>query len=218
MIHNSKHIVIFTGGTIRKGYFVDKSIKEADTIFAADSGATTAFSFGKKPELVIGDFDSLDEKILKKFQDDNSQTKIIQFPKEKDETDTQLAIEKAIEQKATKITVIGGIEGDRVDHVLANIFLLTAYDMPIYFVNGDIMCWIAKGTKTVSIEGNKNDLISLIPLQQDVTGITTLNLQYALTDGTLSFGKSHGISNVMTDKKATVTFAKGTLLFAQTKI
>jgi thiamine pyrophosphokinase len=228
------HIAIFTGGLLRKGLFVDQALSRADKIFAADSGAQAALEFGVKPELIIGDMDSIKNEILypkgttrsaqndtKETQDDsrevqNANTKIMQFPTEKDETDTELAIEEAIKQGATKITILGGIEGDRIDHVMANVMLMTEYDISIAFVNGNTKCWVAKGPTQITIDGNIHDLLSLIPLATDVVDITSSGLHYPLTHGKLSFGKARGISNVLTQENVTITFTKGTLLLVQT--
>lgn len=205
------HVVIFTGGVLRDGSNVRKVIANANYIIAADSGAARAFSFAVLPSLVIGDFDSLDAKTTTLLKKKNC--KFVVSTPQKDETDTELAIQYALKYHATKITILGGIEGNRLDHIFANISLALNIDIPTFFVNGETTAWAEKGPKEVTISGKINDLLSLIPLTAKVIGIKTTNLQYPLLHETLSFGKSRGISNVFLKKTVSVNFKKGFLFF-----
>ena len=53
------HVIIFAGGTLRPGRAVEEALATADLVIAADSGATTALRFGRQPDIIVGDFDSL---------------------------------------------------------------------------------------------------------------------------------------------------------------
>src|SRR5262249_46234121 len=161
--------------------------------------------------VILGDFDSIQKKTLNELAEKGSL--LIPSPAEKDETDTELGIAYALTQKAQEITIVGGIEGDRIDHILANITLAAKHSLPIRFVNGNFITWIAKGPQQVQVIGKTGDLLSLIPLSPNVTHITTTDLQYALHNETLYFGKSRGISNVFLKNHPTVTFSEGLLLF-----
>ncbi|HYK08073.1 MAG TPA: thiamine diphosphokinase, partial [Candidatus Eisenbacteria bacterium] len=86
------------------------------------------------------------------------------------------------------------------------------------FINGNQVSWVEKGPAKVSLSGKKGDLLSLIPLSPEVTGITTKNLYYPLRNETLYFGLPRGISNVFTEDSAEVSFAKGMLLFVHTHV
>ena len=165
------HVVIITGGTFQMSPLTQKAIDDADLIIAADSGANTITSLGIYPQIVVGDFDSLNLNIKKVLQ--RKESKFISFPKVKDETDTELAIDYAIQHGATSITLLGGLQGDRFDHVIGNIFLLSQIKIPMVGLNGNQKIWIEKGPKIVIIDGNKGDLLSLIPLKSAVTNITT---------------------------------------------
>lgn len=208
------HVVIFTGGNFIPSTLSQQVIKTADTVIAADSGANTAVKLGIFPEIVVGDLDSIDTATKKVLQ--TKKTPFITSPTEKDETDTELAVDYAIQHGATKITLLGGIAGDRFDHIVANLFLATKYKIPIMFIQGKQISWIAKGPSEQIIRGKKGDLLSLIPLQQDAIGITTKHLYYPLNNGTLTFGRPRGISNVLTKNHADVSFEKGILLFVHT--
>jgi thiamine pyrophosphokinase len=208
-------IAIFTSPSVKKGAFVTQAIEQADKIIAADCGANAALAMGILPEIVVGDFDSLEEATLRKLQE--KKIPMVRLPEEKDEVDTQLAISYAIKQGATEITLVGGIEGNRVEHTLANVSLTYNPKLPIYIVNGPSKIWVALGPQEVEMRGEKNDLLSLIPLSQIVANIITKGLYYPLLDEPLYFGVSRGISNVFAEETASVAFKEGLLAFVHTK-
>ncbi len=209
------HYGIITGGVLHPGTTIKKTLSSIDSFIAADAGATTALSLNINLSVVIGDFDSLDKQTLAILK--QRKTKLICFPQEKNETDTELAIDYAVKHGATKITILGGIDGDRIDHILANILLPMHYDVPISYVNEDTMLWIAKGPEKETLNGTPGDLLSLIPLSEAVRGIATENLKYSLTYDTLFLGKPRGISNVFVEKTAAVSFKTGTLIIVHTR-
>lgn len=208
------HVAIFTSPSVQKGAFVSEAIKTADKIIAADCGALSALSLGITPEVVIGDFDSLDQQTIGSLEAQKVQ--FVRMLTTKDETDTQLAITHAIELGATKISLVGGIMGDRFEHAVANIFLTYNPEVPICLVNGPSKTWIIAGPQTTTIQGQKNDLLSLTALYLEVTGISTEGLQYPLHKESLHFGVPRGISNVFLGDIASITFENGILLLVHT--
>lgn len=208
-------IGIFTGGEITKGGAITDAIKKLDMVIAADSGAKHALDYHCFPKFVIGDFDSLDKKTTKILEEKGCQ--FISYASEKDQTDTELAITFAIKQKATKIFLFGAIKGDRIDHILGNIFLPIRYSVPISFVDKETSATVLKGPQTIKLTGKKNDLLSLIPLVQSVTNITTKNLYYPLHNDTLSLGTTRGMSNCFTKNTVELQFEKGRLLVIHTR-
>ena len=207
---------IFAGGSYSSHPFADSEIARLDYIIAADGGAETMLRLGLQPHVVIGDMDSLSQKSRNILQKRGVQ--FIEFKKEKDETDTELSLLHAIEKGATAITIFGGSMGDRVDHVLANILLATLSPIPLRFIHGNQIAWIMKGPTKIVLKGKKGDLLSLIPLQNDVTGLVSHGLFYQLKNDRLVFGKPRGTSNVLTGKKAGLSFASGTLLLVHTQV
>lgn len=205
------HIVIFVGGGVQKGRAVTRSLEKADKIFAADSGAETALAWGIIPSDVFGDFDSLSQEACTVLEKNN--VPLHKASPEKDETDTELALVFALQHGATTIDILGGVEENRIDHVLANIFFASER---VRFINGKQITWVEEGLKEVHIQGAKNDLLSLLPLSSTVDHITTKGLLYPLTDESLPFGQPRGVSNVFTTSIAHVSFASGKLLFVHT--
>ena len=157
------HIVIFAGGTLQPGKAFYAALDSADMFIAADSGAATALQYGCIPGIVVGDFDSLDESLLEDLGKRGSE--IRRAAVEKDETDTELAVQVAIDEGATKITLVGALGGTRFDHTMANILLLAGFeDVPIMLVDGPSMCWLVRGPGNSAIDGKVGDLVSLLPL------------------------------------------------------
>jgi len=209
------HVVIFAGGTYQPGTASQNALASADTLIAADSGAETALRLGYVPAYVVGDLDSLDAQLVEQLRARGS--RIITAAVEKDETDTELAIQLAIEQGATEITLLGALGGERFDHTIANVFLLAGFDtIPIQIIDGPSTCWLLRGPGHTTIEGQSGDLLSLLPLTGDATGIHTQGLYYPLNGETLRFGKPRGVSNVLTAERAEVSLESGLLLVIHT--
>jgi thiamine pyrophosphokinase len=208
------HIVIFAGGTLRTGKAVEAAIASADLIIAADGGAETALRLGHTPAIVVGDFDSL---AISRATLHAMGSQTIQVVAEKDETDTELAIDTAIQHGASQITLLGGLGGQRFEHSIANILLLAGYEtVPIRIIDGPSVCWLLRGPGSTGIDGQAGDLLSLFPLAGDAQGVRTSNLYYPLRGETLRFGKPRGISNILVAEQAEVSVEKGLLLVIHT--
>jgi thiamine pyrophosphokinase len=209
------HAVIFAGGTLRPGKAANRAIATADLIIAADKGALTALQYGCTPAIIVGDFDSL---IIPSDELKRIGSKLMQVAVEKDETDTELAVQTAVERGANTITLLGGLGGERFDHTMANILLLAGFEniSSIRIVDGPSVCWLLRGPGSTRIQGQPADLLSLLPLTADATEVRTQGLYYPLKGETLRFGKPRGVSNVFTGEQAEVSLADGMLLIIYT--
>lgn len=209
------HVLIFAGGTLRPGRAIDQAIASAELCLAADSGAQTALKMGCTPAIAVGDFDSLPPAIHQELI--ALGTEIISTSPEKNETDTELAIQTALERGATQITLLGGLGGERFDHTIANILLLAGFtEVPIRIIDGPSFCWLLQGPARTVISGQTGDLLSLLPLTGAATGLRTQGLYYPLYGETLYFGKPRGMSNLLTQPEAEVSFESGLLLVIHT--
>lgn len=203
-------VLILTNGDYGDYTFCKQDTTQYDYIICADSGMRHARALNYKPDLIVGDFDSGLTEDLKYYQTLN--IPIETYNPIKDETDTAIAINKAVCKGATHITVYGGI-GTRLDHSLGNVHLL----YPL--LQSDIKGCLMNPYNTVymikdelNLEGEVGDLVSLIPFAGEAQGVTTKHLGYPLVEATLKVGTSLGISNYMTEKRATVQLKKGILL------
>ena len=170
-----------------------------------------AKKLGITPKCIVGDFDSVDADVLKFFKQKGVPVKT--FPTHKDENDTLLGIETALEYGVDEVVIIGGI-GSRMDHTLANCHLL--YYLHKLGINASMVNEkneIFVVDKCFEIDGKKGDIISTLPLSMEVEGITTYGLEYPLKKGTLSKdGRLIAVSNVMLKEHAKITVEKGCLL------
>ena len=209
--------LIITGGKINKN-FAKKYLKsnKYDIIIAVDKGLETIDYLKLQPQYVLGDFDSVNTKILEKYKTQN--IKIIKLNPEKDLTDTHSAIDLALEIKSTEITILGAI-GTRLDHTMANIHILKqALDKNIKAKIVNEKNEIELINKEIIIKRDDNyKYVSIIPLTTNVTGITIEGMKYIINDYTLSIGDSLGVSNEQIDKEAKISIKTGILVVIKSK-
>lgn len=208
---------IFANGSTDDGLLVRRELNAAPDawVIAADGGARQAQHYGLRVNTLIGDMDSLDEDEITYFVGQGAE--LHRHPPEKDETDLELALLYAARQSPTRIRLFSAL-GDRLDQTLSNIYLLALSplrDINVRLVAGKQQAWLAY-PGTVTIEGEKGDTVSLIPIAGEATGIRTENLYYPLRDETLTFGPARGVSNVMQTNRATVHLRSGVLLVVHT--
>lgn len=206
----ARSAVLFVNGDYSVSRVTVSKIDPSAFLVAVDGGLNHLLRLGKLPNLLIGDLDSTtDKQATSMFK---AKVEIIKFPKEKNETDLELALLEMVSRKFTKLRIVGGL-GKRIDHTLGNISLLAIpelQNMDTRLV--DDTCEIFLIKQTEEIKGKSNDRISLLPLFGPVMGITTMGLDYPLKNETLYPEKSRGISNVMKHSTCVINFAKGKLL------
>ena len=185
--------------------------RTADLRIAADGGAVNARKhLVLAPHVLIGDFDSVDETTREWCI--QAHAELIQHPREKNETDLELAIDLAVAHGATDIAILGAL-GGRFDQMLANTFLLIKPGLAhitTRIVDSDFDAWLA--WDHTSIHGKIGETLSLIPMTDHVDGIVTNGLRYPLRNETLFLGSPRGVSNELVEENAAVTFQNGLLL------
>ena len=207
-------VIIFTGGSLEESDI--KEIQPGDTVIGADYGAWFLVQHGITPDLSAGDFDSVTEEQLRKIQQSSKQF-VSCDPINKNLSDTELALEYAIKMEPGEIIILGAI-GTRLDHTLSNIQILSKV------LKRGITCSIRNRHNRISVTDSvhvvsRNDFpyVSLIPLSNEVTGITLEGFMYTLHDAVLSIGESLGISNRLLHETGTITIKEGLLLVIQSK-
>ncbi len=203
-------IVIFANGELPDLEKARALIRPDDVIVCADGGSRFARALGLRPDLIIGDLDSI-------LRADWAAVKangiaVQEHPHDKNETDLELALHYAVEQAPAEVLIIGAL-GKRLDQTLANIALLSDARLSKMVVRLD------DGTEEVffcrsqsQIEGRVGDIVSLVPWGGAVEGVTTEGLRWALHSETLYPEKTRGISNEMVQAAAEVRIASGLLL------
>jgi thiamine pyrophosphokinase len=207
-----KKVFIISGGTITDQGFLKERLKEAHNsmIICADGASRQLLAHDIIPSVIIGDMDSAEEDVLRYFKKSGSE--VIRFPKTKDETDTWLALEYAFNMKPDEIIILGAL-GGRIDHTLANIFLLVkAAERGVKTKIVDETSELFVVADTVTITGNVGDTVSLFPLSSPVSGITLQGFDYPLSDGVMEIGTPYGISNRLAEEVGTISVGTGYLL------
>jgi thiamine pyrophosphokinase len=206
---------LFANGPVKDLLFISKAIQKTDLLIAVDGGLKHMRKIGKHPHILIGDLDSIAKQEFHLLE--NERVDIRKFPIQKDETDLELALGILPEFNIRK-AIISGATGDRVDHTLGNIHLLLQNQKTLDLVLDDGQQEVFIIKKHALIHGKPNDIVSLIPLEEKVTGITTSQLVYPLKHEKLYLAGTRGISNVMLGKTAEVQKKRGQLLCVHLRV
>jgi thiamine pyrophosphokinase len=200
--------VIFANGQLTRPI----PLQPTDLVIAADGGTHHCLGLGIRPQVVIGDLDSVREDELEALS--ASGTEIITYPERKDFTDLELALLEAQKRGADQVLILAAL-GRRWDQSLANILLpATLPGLDISLMDDQQEIHFIRSGKTLEITGQPGDTVSLIPLNGNAGGITTHGLEYPLYQDMLQFGSTRGISNVMLGNQASVKLSAGLLLCA----
>ncbi|MDO4622080.1 MAG: thiamine diphosphokinase [Eubacteriales bacterium] len=213
--------VIFTGGSIDKETVIEQMERiRPDAVIAADHGLGFCDSCGIVPDYIVGDFDSLDHRVIDRYRAEGK-VPIDTFQPEKDMTDTDIALEKAIAIGSTEVFFFGAT-GTRLDHTISNIFnLYKLYDR-------GIQGWIIDRYNRISMPlGNRVVLkkaevyggnISMFPLRGELRGVTLHGFKYPLTDAVLVQGDGGlSVSNAVVEEEAEIIWQAGILILMETR-
>lgn len=203
--------VIFVNGLIEDLATLAQFVQDDDYLIGADGGTLHALNIDRMPHVVVGDMDSISPLIQRELSDHKVQFE--EYQPEKNETDLELAVERAIADGATEIVLVGAL-GGRLDQTLANLLLLAQreWPIPISVSDGNQHAQIVRAGNPLEVCGQVGMTVSAIPLSERVTGITYHGLKYPLTDATLSLGSTRGISNELQESPATISIGSGLLL------
>ena len=209
---------IFTGGKLAVGSMDELGLhlSQNDLIIAADSGYNNASRLGVRPGLLLGDLDSIDRGAL--APDELEHIEKIIVPAIKDDTDTQLAVDTALERGADEIIIIGGL-GGRLDHTLSTVFLLE------YIKDKGARGVITDGRNRVRIMESGEELtikrgykyLSLVGLTDTCEGVSISGVFYPLKDAVLERKYAFAVSNEITADAAEISLSKGILLVIESR-
>jgi thiamine pyrophosphokinase len=190
-------------------------------VVAADGGAAGVERLGVRPDLVVGDGDSIDPALLERLR--AAGVAIEMSPAEKDETDTELAMLAALRRGASDLIIVGALGGRRLDHAIGNLWLLAHPGLAgrrATIIDPSARLRVLRapagdgGPVSASLDGPVGTIVSLIPMG-DVAGVTTDGLRYPLHDEPLPAGPARGLSNERIALSASVTVRRGLLLLVE---
>jgi thiamine pyrophosphokinase len=182
-------------------------------VIAADSGLDFAADLGLRVDLVVGDLDSVSDEALAAAK--AAGTTIEQHPAAKDQTDLELALDRALDRRPDNIVVIGGA-GGRFDHVLGGTLALASERYAGVSVEarlGTALVTVIRGA--AALHGVPGELVTLLPVGGTARGITTDGLLYPLAGEDLGPGTTRGVSNELVATTAYIEVYDGVLLAIQ---
>jgi len=218
MTNKKNKILIITGGQVEDSFLSARvSQEQYSMMIAADRGLATADRLNLPLDFIVGDFDSVPEEVLKKYRE--LSTPIETFPREKDKTDTQIAIELALRHNPTSLEIIGAT-GSRLDHVLANIHLLLLpmkIQVDAFIVDRNNKIYLKNESFAIQKDKQYGDYVSLLPFSEKVNELSLKGFKYPLNKVVLTTGNSLGISNEILEVEASVEFTEGILLVIESR-
>lgn len=200
---------------IANGDDVDKSSLEhmkADYVICADGGLEKAEKLQVVPDLILGDFDSVNRVVLEKYK---KNSEVMKFPAEKDFTDMELSIETAVKKGFKDIVLVGATGGPRLDHSLANIMLLEKYyklGINIIIIDNNNKIQIVADNCNMLLDKKEGSFVSLIPLTENISGLTLEGFKYPLDRVVVKRGSTLCVSNEIISDKGRIILEKGTAL------
>ena len=175
-------------------------------VIAADGGYRLAAEVFGAPDLLVGDFDSIDALPVG--------VPIVRHPAEKDDTDLALAAEEAIARGATVLYIYAAL-GGRLDHTVANLQLLASLAArgirtPLCGADGTAVTALAAGQ--CASFSPRLGIFSVFAFGGRTEGVTLSGVKYPLADAVLTPEIPLGVSNEFVGTAASVAVKKGTLL------
>lgn len=176
-----------------------------DLVIAADGGLATLERMGTKPDMVLGDFDSLGH--VPKGEN------VVTFPVEKDDTDTMLACKLGLEQGYREFVIGGGI-GGRLDHTIANIqtLLYLKEKGADAVLVGDRESLLVIRNEAISLPAREEGIVSVFAIGGEAQGVSIHGLCYEAEQIDLTPAFPLGVSNHFCGTAGFIEVKKGTLL------
>lgn len=206
--------LIVASGKIDDLGLLETLLRESDFIVCADGGLDHLRKVDAIPDLVLGDLDSISQEGLRYIGD--KKISLEKFPKMKDETDTELAIRYLIENAYDNITLTG-VTGSRMDHTMANIFLLK--DLKKRGISSKIV----DDNNSIYFEDSRmefkktDEYISIVPLKEDGIVISLEGFLYPLSKKQIDFGSTMCISNRIVEDLGIIEIHSGEALIFKSR-
>ena len=204
--------VIICGGTAPSRKLIEDSLIDCNYFICADSGANIAKEYDLYPNLIVGDMDSIRKDVLEYYSNKNVSIDI--YPVSKDATDSEIALNKAIELGANEIIFLG-CTGTRIDHLLGNLGLLKkCLGLGIHAILKDDNNTIFLINKNTILKNLIGTTFSLQSYGDVVQMLTIKGAKYELINYSLQLGDPRTISNQFNDTEVFISFDSGTLLIS----
>lgn len=207
--------IIVSGGKAPSKELLKEYIKDDDYIVGVDKGCNILREIEVTPNIILGDFDSIDKKVLNYYKDKG--VKIEKFNAEKDYTDTDLGYTKALEVNPSEI-ILFGATGSRIDHMLGNIGIILKglrENIKVTIVDDNNKMYAVNKSSLVKKEEGR--VISFHALSDVVKNLTIKNGKYPLNNYDMTLLEPRAICNEFLDDDIYIEFDSGIILILYTK-
>ena len=204
--------IIFANGELGAQSIAAKLAAQAELIIAVDGGIRHCEQLNIQPHVLLGDLDSALNHLVDKAIADG--VSLQRHPKDKDKTDLELALDLACSLRATTVSLFGAL-GGRWDMSLANLLLPAAMaykNLRVTLYDDQTRIDLLRDNEHLELTASVGSRVSLLPIDGQVEGVTLTGFQYPLTNHTLSFASTRGISNVLVEDRGSISLEKGLLL------
>ena len=213
--------VIISGGRIDRDFALSFLENETfDQFIAVDNGLRFCYDNQIKPTWIVGDFDTAAPELVEYYQT-QTDIPIRRFNPVKDSTDSQIAIELALELGSSEITLLGGT-GTRMDHVLGNIqslMLAKKKGVSCVILDEYNRIQLIDGETRLKKSEQYGKYVSLLPLTTEVTGVDLTGFKFNLTGHTFTSTGSAGlgVSNEIIEDTAEIRVKSGIFVLIESR-
>lgn len=186
--------LLVAGGDPPPAELLAERFRDSDLVIAVDRGLEALLAGGLMPQVLVGDLDSLDPQLVDAAA--QASVEVRQSPREKNETDLELAVRAALAEGADRIHILGAT-GGRTDHLLGNISVLR------WLHGKGVQAEMEDGSQTISVEngscsfsGTVGETVSILPAGSRSV-VSARGLHYPLDKLELTADTARGISNVL---------------------
>lgn len=208
---NMPRCVIFGAGPIQDDRACRSFLREDDYILCADGGYAHTRRLGLRPDLLIGDFDSMP-------MPEDAVCELLSYPPEKDDTDMLLALKCGLERGFRDFLILGGL-GGRLDHTVAN-FTVLAYALSCSakaVLRDEKNAAILLRDAALRIPACPGFKMSVFPYGGRARGVDLRGVKYPLEGYTMEPYCTLGVSNEILPGGGEVSVKNGTLLLLFSK-
>jgi len=200
--------LVITGGECPPPELLERLAAESELVIAADSGLDAARAAGILPDFVVGDFDSLKDMA---GLDSIPSARILAFSREKDDTDTEIALATAWENGSDQVILAGG-GGGRLDHLLGIWSLFARGRTPLEWHTGEESVYFLGAGESAAFGVSAGSTVSVFPAGgKGSVGMSSLGLEWPL-DGLIWAEGHYGISNVSLGSEVRISAGSSSLL------
>lgn len=211
--------VLICGGMLEED-FAKRAIEKIspDCIIGIDRGLNFCYRNQIIPQYILGDFDSIDQKILN-FYENQQEIPVKRYKPEKDATDTKIGLELALKLGSDHIFMLGAT-GGRLDHYMGNLQSLIvplAQNASAYILDSQNLITVLDKKTELKKEKQFGKYISFFSMGDKVEGMTLTGFKYPLNNYTMTNDDGIGVSNEIKEETATVDFTQGLVLMIMSR-